>query len=224
MKNIFRNFIYEKHVKDVNVNDESLLEIHKNILLKKRLLRSAFETFYTDMTFFCEKYLISSGSELELGSGVGFFKKYKKNLITSDIRKSKNIDLVIDAQNMNIKNSSLRCVYAINVLHHFPEPEKFFLELLRVLRPSGGCILIELALRGRVELEKQGMRKKSLSNRRLILKNDTPTGDVLLDEALKHIKETDPPETVECWIEYLSGKSYFCSFNFKSAGVIHFNL
>lgn len=34
---------------------------------------------------------------------------------------------------------------------------------------------------------------------------DTPTGDVLLDEALKHMKETDPPETVQSWIEYLSG-------------------
>ncbi len=49
------------------------------------------------------------------------------------------------------------------------------------------------------------MRKKSLSHRRVILKNDTNTGDVLLDEALKHIKETDVPETVESWIEYLSG-------------------
>ena len=68
-----------------------------------------------------------------------------------------------------------------------------------------GCILIELALRGRVELEKQGMRKKSLSTRRLVIKSETPTGDVLLDEALKHIKDTDPPETVDAWIEYLSG-------------------
>lgn len=71
-----------------------------------------------------------------------------------------------------------------------------------------GCILIELALRGRVELEKQGMRKKNVTNRRLVLKSDTPTGDVLLDEALKHIKETDPAETVESWIEYLSGETW----------------
>lgn len=42
--------------------------------------------------------------------------------------------------------------------------------------------------------------------RKLILKSDQQTGDVLLDEALKHIKETDPPETVQSWIEYLSGK------------------
>lgn len=38
------------------------------------------------------------------------------------------------------------------------------------------------------------------------MKSDQQTGDVLLDEALKHIKETDPPETVQSWIEYLSGE------------------
>lgn len=54
--------------------------------------------------------------------------------------------------------------------------------------------------------------------RKIILKSDTPTGDVLLDEALKHIKETDPPETIQSWIEYLSGMNnkainiYDCNF------------
>lgn len=47
--------------------------------------------------------------------------------------------------------------------------------------------------------------------RKIILKSDTPTGDVLLDEALKHIKETDPPETIQSWIEYLSG---ICALTF----------
>lgn len=71
--------------------------------------------------------------------------------------------------------------------------------------------MIELALRGRVELEKGGMRKRSLLGRKILLKNDAPTGDVLLDEALKHVKETDPPETVQNWIEYLSGNFiYVC--------------
>lgn len=57
-----------------------------------------------------------------------------------------------------------------------------------------------------MELEKAGMRKKNLLARKLLLKNDAPTGDVLLDEALKHLKDTDPPETVPSWIEYLSGE------------------
>merc|ERR1712039_376217 len=54
-----------------------------------------------------------------------------------------------------------------------------------------GCILIELALRGRVELERAGMRRKSLLSRKLAVKNTDPCGDVLLDEALKHMKETE---------------------------------
>lgn len=71
-----------------------------------------------------------------------------------------------------------------------------------------GCILIELSLKGRIELEKAGMRRRSLANRKVICKSDQPTGDVLLDEALRHIKETQPPETVQTWIEYLSGKDF----------------
>jgi len=71
-----------------------------------------------------------------------------------------------------------------------------------------GCILIELALRGRVELERAGMRRKGLLSRKILIKNSDPCGDVLLDEALKHIKETNVGETVQTWIEYLSGETW----------------
>ncbi|CAF1114166.1 unnamed protein product [Didymodactylos carnosus] len=71
-----------------------------------------------------------------------------------------------------------------------------------------GCILTELGFRGRVELEKTGARRRALTNRKVILLEDTPTGDVLLDEALRHIKETQPAETVQSWIEYLSGETW----------------
>lgn len=71
-----------------------------------------------------------------------------------------------------------------------------------------GCVLIELAFRGRIELEKIGMRKRSILLRKVFLKSADPTGDVILDEALKHIKETNPPESVQTWIEYLSGETW----------------
>lgn len=38
------------------------------------------------------------------------------------------------------------------------------------------------------------------------MKNSEPVNDVILDEALKHMKETNPPESVTTWIEYLSGE------------------
>ncbi|XP_031672455.1 Golgi phosphoprotein 3-like isoform X2 [Oncorhynchus kisutch] len=71
-----------------------------------------------------------------------------------------------------------------------------------------GCMLIELAIRGRLQLETCGVRRKSLLARKVICKSDAQTGDVLLDEALKHVKETQPPETVQSWIELLSGETW----------------
>ena len=82
-----------------------------------------------------------------------------------------------------------------------------------IIRISGlrGCILIELALRGRIKLESAGMRRKGLLLRKVVVRNKEPCGDVLLNEALKHMIETDPPETVQTWIEYLSGDLFFFS-------------
>lgn len=71
-----------------------------------------------------------------------------------------------------------------------------------------GCMMIELGLRGRVELESTGMRRKSLLNRKVVFKNDAPTGDVILDEASKLIKDTDPAETIPTWVELLSGETW----------------
>merc|ERR1711893_416057 len=52
------------------------------------------------------------------------------------------------------------------------------------------------------------MRRRSLLLRKVENKNDQPTGDVLLDEALNHIKKTTQPENVQNWIELLSGETW----------------
>lgn len=63
-------------------------------------------------------------------------------------------------------------------------------------------------------MEKNGVRRRTLANRKVLLLDDTATGDVLLDEALRHIKETQPPETVQSWIEYLSGMYHTSTLTF----------
>ncbi|XP_051526721.1 Golgi phosphoprotein 3-like isoform X2 [Myxocyprinus asiaticus] len=71
-----------------------------------------------------------------------------------------------------------------------------------------GCLLVELTLRGRIYLEPQSTRKRKLLDRKVLFKSAAPTGDVLLDEALKHIKNTEPPENVASWIELLTGETW----------------
>lgn len=69
-----------------------------------------------------------------------------------------------------------------------------------------GCFLIELALRGRITLEPPSGRHRLILNRNVIVVKNVPTGDMLLDEALKTISSNEPTD-VKSWIEYLSGKS-----------------
>lgn len=71
-----------------------------------------------------------------------------------------------------------------------------------------GCILADLGLLNRVELEKATSGRKGLLARNLIVKSDASTEDSLLDEALKHIKETESPETVRNWIQNFCGDSW----------------
>ncbi|XP_065195060.1 Golgi phosphoprotein 3-like [Sycon ciliatum] len=71
-----------------------------------------------------------------------------------------------------------------------------------------GCIMVELSLRKRVELEKTGQRRKSVLSRKVICKSSSPTGDALMDESLKHLKETQPTDTVGNWIELFCGETW----------------
>lgn len=138
-----RQLIYEPKVRDINVDDKAFLVIHSEVLRRKPLLRSTFETFYSVMTQLCDRYFDCPGVEIELGSGVGFLKNFRPGVITSDIRTGPGIDMEIDALAMSLADESVRCIYAINVFHHLSDPELFFEELIRVLGPGGGCILIE---------------------------------------------------------------------------------
>ena len=138
-----RNALYEPTLIGVAVDDERMLEFHRQILLRKPLLRSAFETFYRDMTEAADHFFKVEGLEIELGSGAGFLKQIRPNVITTDLRIAPDIDSFIDAQAMAFEDNSVRAIYANNVFHHLPDPERFFDELSRVLVPGGGCVLVE---------------------------------------------------------------------------------
>ena len=143
MKNLLQTLFYNKKISHLNVDEIDLTIKHDSILKKKKLLRSAYKTFYKDMSANCDKYFKIDGLEIELGSGVGFFKSIREKIITSDIREGFNYDMSLDATDMSIDKNTVKCFFAINVFHHISQPTKFFNELNRVLKKNGGCILIE---------------------------------------------------------------------------------
>ena len=71
-----------------------------------------------------------------------------------------------------------------------------------------GCILIELALRGKIQVVNDSARKRfDVSERLVEVINATKTGEVLLDEALNLMKN-DEPLTIANWIDLLSGETW----------------
>jgi Golgi phosphoprotein 3 len=68
-----------------------------------------------------------------------------------------------------------------------------------------GCIVLELAFRGRIAMQKTPSRRNfPLPDRIIEVIDDTLTGEVLLDEALKMMK-TSEKMSVSSWIDLMSG-------------------
>ena len=65
--------------------------------------------------------------------------------------------------------------------------------------------MLELAFRGRVSMQKDPARRRyPLSDRFIEVVDDTLTGEVLLDEALKMMKASEKM-SVSSWIDLMSG-------------------
>ncbi|CAR28708.1 hypothetical protein ZYGR_0U00660 [Zygosaccharomyces rouxii] len=71
-----------------------------------------------------------------------------------------------------------------------------------------GCIVIELALRGKIRVVDDSARKRfDVSERLIEVTDSSKTGEVLLDEALQLMK-CDEPLSITNWIDLLSGETW----------------
>jgi Golgi phosphoprotein 3 len=71
-----------------------------------------------------------------------------------------------------------------------------------------GCIVLELALRHRIAMVRDPNRRRfPLADRYIEVVNDKLTGEVLLDEALKMMKQSEKM-SVGTWIDLMSGETW----------------
>lgn len=71
-----------------------------------------------------------------------------------------------------------------------------------------GCIIMELAFRGKIAMVNDPSRRRfSLSDRYIEVIDDKITGEALLDETIKLMKFSEPL-SVATWIDYLSGETW----------------
>ncbi|KAJ2805250.1 hypothetical protein H4R20_002167 [Coemansia guatemalensis] len=72
-----------------------------------------------------------------------------------------------------------------------------------------GCMLMELAFRRRIRITKDAFTgMTNISERPIEVISVRPTGEVLLDEALRVIKGSETRRTVASWMDLLSGETW----------------
>ena len=140
---LVRRALAEPRLEGIDVDRPDLIEVHREILATKPLTRRVFLELYRTCLDADLRHLRGDGLRIEIGAGSSFLKTVSPGILTTDIKPSAGLDMVVDALRMPFAAQSVRAVFGIHVFHHLSDPDRFFRELTRVLRPGGGCVLIE---------------------------------------------------------------------------------
>jgi len=124
----------------MDVDDPSTTDLRNEIIQSKPLLKAIYEEWYR---LICDHLPAINGHVLELGSGGGFLREKIPGLITSEIFRCRNTQLVLDGQLLPFRSQTLRSIVMTNVLHHIPQPSKFLAEASRCLVDGGSILMIE---------------------------------------------------------------------------------
>ncbi len=128
---------FNKKLEKVWGDDYKVTLINKEIINSKPALKKLLNRYYEEMFTLMKP----GGKSLELGSGGGFIKELRPDIITSEIIDIPGVDLVCDATEAPFNDGELTNIMMRGVLHHIHDPIRFFKECSRILKPGGRIII-----------------------------------------------------------------------------------
>lgn len=137
---MLRTWLAHPLTRGLDINDPRVTHLRRQIIQKKPFLRRIYEEWYAAIA---AALPVGDGAVLELGSGGGFLNDFIPDLITSEVFSCAGVSGVLDGLQLPFAEDSLRAIVMTNVLHHLPQPRRFFVEAARCIRPAGVVIMIE---------------------------------------------------------------------------------
>jgi SAM-dependent methyltransferase len=116
--------------------------VHARLVREKAFLRRLYGRYYQ---YYDEaiRRATPGGLVVEIGSGAGFYRDLRSNVLALDLRAGADVDVRGSALALPFKDASASAILLLNVLHHLPDPARFLRECERVLKPGGRVCLIE---------------------------------------------------------------------------------
>lgn len=138
---IMFKFLELPEAKGLDLDSPETTIKRKNIIHKKKFLFFLYSDFYKKFLQVTER--VKGKNLVEIGSGAGFLKDIIPDVILSDTFKLPWLNLVFSAEAIPFKDKSISEFFMLDVLHHIPNPESFFHEAFRCLKPGGRIVMIE---------------------------------------------------------------------------------
>ena len=140
MVGVIKKALAHPLTRGISIDDPRATDLRRRIIREKGFLCRIYQEWYSTIAASLPR---DDGRVLELGSGAGFLKELVPDVITSEIFACPGIDVVLDAQQMPLPDSSLRGIVMTDVLHHLPDVRRFFTEATRTVRSGGVISVIE---------------------------------------------------------------------------------
>jgi SAM-dependent methyltransferase len=137
---MLRQWIEHPLTRGLDLDDPRTTERRRRVIREKTFLRDIYTEWYSAIA---EAIPTGPGRVVEIGSGAGFLDEIVPDLISSETFPCPGIRLVLDGLHLPFAAGTLRGIAMTNVLHHLPDPRRFFSEAQRCMRPGGVIVMIE---------------------------------------------------------------------------------
>jgi SAM-dependent methyltransferase len=139
-----RELLFDPSVASVDVDSVDRIVKHRELLLRKRMIREVFFEIYALLRDAEARYFSAgTGRKIEIGSGSSLLKTVMPEVDLTDVVPYEGLDRVVDAMDMPYEDGSLKTVFGVHCFHHLSDPYKFLSEIERVCSRGGGAILVD---------------------------------------------------------------------------------
>jgi SAM-dependent methyltransferase len=137
---MIRTWLQHPLTRGLDLDNPRTTALRRQVIRDKAFLVDIYSDWYAAIA---QALPGGPGAVLEIGSGAGFLDQFVPGSITSETFPCPGIRLVLDGLRLPFAGAALRGIVMTNVLHHLPQPRRFFSEASRCVRPGGVIVMIE---------------------------------------------------------------------------------